>query len=62
MFKRKLMSFTCLLAVAATIMGTTAFAGAEDDSVVVTMTTSSEPEAGFDPAYGGEQENMYTNH
>lgn len=29
------------------------------DEVIVTMPTTSEPEAGFDPAYGWEQENMY---
>ena len=28
------------------------YAGAEDQSVVVTMPTTSEPESGFDPAYG----------
>lgn len=31
---------------------TLVYAGAEDASVIVTMPTSSEPEAGFDPVYG----------
>ncbi len=53
MIKRSMLTVAGVLAISAvTMMGSIAAAKADDNSVVVTMTTSSEPESGFDPAYG----------
>lgn len=55
MFRKKLLSVAVIMAMGTTALlgsASSVFAGAEDSSVVVTMTTSSEPESGFDPAYG----------
>lgn len=52
---KKVTSLLCAAAMAAVLMAAPAasvYAGAEDASVVVTMPTTSEPESGFDPAFG----------
>ena len=48
---KKVISLLCTAAMLAVPAGNV-YAGAEDQSVVVTMPTTSEPESGFDPAYG----------
>ena len=52
---KKVTGFISALALAASLLimpSARVQAGAEDSSVVVTMPTTSEPESGFDPAYG----------
>ena len=52
---KKITGFISALALAASLLiipSARVQAGAEDSSVVVTMPTTSEPESGFDPAYG----------
>lgn len=52
---KKITSLLCVLAMTATLFtagSTIVYAGAEDNSVVVTMPATSEPASGFDPAYG----------
>lgn len=52
---KKITGFISVLALAASLLimpSARVQAGAEDSSVVVTMPTTSEPESGFDPAYG----------
>lgn len=52
---KKVTGFISALALAASLLimpSAKVQAGAEDSSVVVTMPTTSEPESGFDPAYG----------
>lgn len=52
---KKVTSLLCVLAMTATLFtagSTIVYAGAEDNSVVVTMPATSEPASGFDPAYG----------
>lgn len=55
MKSKKMNRLLCAVTAAAALLLTpaaNAFAGAEDSSVVVTMPTTSEPESGFDPAFG----------
>lgn len=55
MLKKKISALLCAASLSAGLLtgaSATALADASDSSVVVTMTASSEPEAGFDPAYG----------
>ena len=48
----KVISLLCTAAMLLAVPAGNVYAGAEDQSVVVTMPTTSEPESGFDPAYG----------
>lgn len=55
MLKKKISALLCAASLCAGLLpgaSATVLADASDSSVVVTMTASSEPEAGFDPAYG----------
>ena len=49
---KKVISLLCTAAMLLAVPAGNVYAGAEDQSVVVTMPTTSEPESGFDPAYG----------
>ena len=48
---KKVISLLCTAAMLLAVPAGNVYAGAEDQSVVVTMPTTSEPESGFDPAY-----------
>jgi len=49
---KKVISLLCTAVMLLAVPAGNVYAGAEDQSVVVTMPTTSEPESGFDPAYG----------
>ena len=49
---KKVISLLCTAAMLLAVPAGNVYASAEDQSVVVTMPTTSEPESGFDPAYG----------
>lgn len=49
---KKVISLLCTAAMLLAVPAVNVYAGAEDQSVIVTMPTTSEPESGFDPAYG----------
>lgn len=59
---KKVISLLCTAAMLLAVPAGNVYAGAEDQSVVVTMPTTSEPESGFDPAYGWEPESMFMSH
>lgn len=46
---KKVISLLCTAAMLLAVPAGNVYAGAEDQSVVVTMPTTSEPESGFDP-------------